>query len=70
MARRAQAVMLAADLLLRFISGVSGARHTACVQGLFRATRRVSFRTFAEAGQPARIRAAQALMNRYAKSSA
>ena len=63
--------MLAADLLLRFISGASPAsRHTACVQALFRATRGEDLSTFAEAGQQARIMATQALIKRYAKSSA
>lgn len=61
--------MVAAGLL-RFISGVSVPRHTARVQALFRDTRSETFCTFTAGGQQARTIATQALINRYAKSSA
>ncbi len=56
--------------LLEFTSGVSGARHTARVQPLFRDTRSVPFLIFVDVGHLARIIEAHALINRYAKSSA
>ena len=62
--------MVVAAGLLAFISGASGARHTARVHALFRATRSVSFLIFVDRGQQARTKAMHALINRYTKSSA